>query len=642
MSWKESSLPTKVATGRRVLFLRTDVTSTMTILWLVPFLVCGLWTISPTGIANRTPETIATNGSEQWTNDTRVTKPVAERIAAQQTQFAVDPTFASYYAAHSGSFLLGNAITPAYPVAAGWIQFFASGALLKPSISPAHALSSSSSTDAGLQALAAEGMRDPATGIIKLPLLHVLLSKGSLMPIAGQGSSLTFASLRAAVQPLRMVSAPSTSHQNSASSTVSQQPVFIAGGKRSNEIVGHYIPVEIWNALQEPSISPDGWKSDYGPPLSEAIPFTQSVNGVSHHFLVQVFGHGALILDTTQRPGAGGAAVQRLATGTAYLTTFGLPQPAIQAHTPVWTAGNTGIFASPSGAEIAHTGQNFPVALTGISEWQGTALWYQVTWSAGHQTASGWIPAASVTFASPGNQPGWASFDALSPALQHYLTSQGTAAGAVVYDVTHNIYYTYNADNAYTMASSAKVPIMLAFMRMLQQQNRGPNDQEMYWLTTMIENSDNNSAQALFDEIGGANGMSSLMRAANIAGLQPNPDAWGWSTTSPMAMVRLLTALEQGGIVNAQNRALALQLMQNIEPDQRIGVGDTAPQGATVALKDGWVPAPNGLWAVNSSGIVTVGQQTYVIAVYSQDQQDLGDGWNITRTVADGVAKALG
>ena len=63
---------------------------------------------------------------------------------------------------------------------------------------------------------------------------------------------------------------------------------------------------------------------------------------------------------------------------------------------------------------------------------------------------------------------------------------------------------------------------------------------------------------------------------------------------------------------------------------------------AMVALQDGWVTGNDDLWAVNSSGIVTVGSETYIIAVYMQEQQGLEDGEDITRKVDSAVASLLG
>src|SRR5258708_3756688 len=184
------------------------------------------------------------------------------------------------------------------------------------------------------------------------------------------------------------------------------------------------------------------------------------------------------------------------------------------------------------------------------------------------------------------------------------------------------------------MESSMKVPIMLTFLDMTEREGREPNAQEMDLLTTMIENSNNDSASALYyGEIGGAAGVASYLRRIGITGLDPNPNAWGYSLVTPLAMVNLLTLLH--------DRRLALYLMGHIEPDQQVGVGDTAPAGASVAMKDGWLPGPDGLWAMNSSGIVTLGRETYIIAAYTHEQPSLGDGQAIVRHICGPVGSLL-
>ncbi len=158
----------------------------------------------------------------------------------------------------------------------------------------------------------------------------------------------------------------------------------------------------------------------------------------------------------------------------------------------------------------------------------------------------------------------------------------------------------------------------------------------------MIENSNDDSASALYSgEIGGAAGVSQFMQRIGITGLSPNPTAWGYSLITPLTMVRLLRRLYQGSILTAHDRHLALSLMEQVEADQRAGVGDTAPAGAIVAMKDGWVPAPDGLWALNSSGIVITAQETYIIAVYTQENSSLAAGWSIVRQVCRRVASQL-
>jgi len=226
-------------------------------------------------------------------------------------------------------------------------------------------------------------------------------------------------------------------------------------------------------------------------------------------------------------------------------------------------------------------------------------------------------------------------------AQEVHLTSS-SRMNAVVYDVTHHRYFGYNAPSQFITGSSMKVPIMLTFLDMIERQGRGPTAREMGLLKTMIENSNNDSASALYyGEIGGAAGVTRFLQRIGISGLYPNSRAWGWSLITPLTMVKLLRRLYEGSILTAHDRRLALSLMEHVETDQRIGVGDTAPEGAIVAMKNGWVPAPNGLWAMNSSGIVMSDRETYIVAVYTQDNPSLGAGQTIVRRVCRRVASRL-
>jgi beta-lactamase class A len=295
-----------------------------------------------------------------------------------------------------------------------------------------------------------------------------------------------------------------------------------------------------------------------------------------------------------------------------------------------------------SGHVVAHVGVHFPLTLLGGTNWSAGMLWYHVGWTAPKRAGAGWVQASAITFASPGTLPAWASFDVLSPDLAAYLSGIGKNVDAVVYDVTRQCYYSYHADAQFLMGSSMKVPIMLTFLDLTEREGRQPDAHELDLLTTMIENSNNDSASALYyGEIGGAAGVAGYLRKIGIAGLDPDPDAWGYSLITPLAMVNLLTDLSEGTILTAHDRDLALSLMAQVESDQQVGVGDSAPRGASVAMKDGWLPGPDGLWAMNSSGIVTVGRETYIISVYTQEQRALGDGQAIARHVCSTVASLL-
>ncbi len=58
-------------------------------------------------------------------------------------------------------------------------------------------------------------------------------------------------------------------------------------------------------------------------------------------------------------------------------------------------------------------------------------------------------------------------------------------------------------------------------------------------------------------------------------------------------------------------------------------------------MKNGWVPGPDNLWSVNSSGIIITGAETYIISVYTQEQQSLADGQAIVQRVCGDVAAVL-
>ncbi len=585
-------------------------------------------------------QTIVTNGAARWDDDSMVTAPTAD-FTPPTAQMNVSPLFRSYYQQHATR--LGKVETDAFPINQGWIEFFASGALLIPeaAIPPptSRAQLSNQDSEDPLTELIAGGMKDQASGIVELPPLLALLTLGSQVPIGGPGSSITYVDLRKATAPDLMKPAPSQAQSIPA---IENQNSFLKEGTRARKDIGHFIFSPFLSYIARPDVSPDGWLNDQGVPLTEALPFTLTRNGHPQHMLVQLFTRTALTLNLDMLNTTGNAEVQPLATGLDYLHTVGLPPIAVRAQQQVWAQGDVALLDAPeSGQTIAHVGQHFPFTLLGDTSWKNGTLWYHVQWSLPKGSRDGWIAARAMAFTAPGKGPIQAEVDALSPQLAATLAQSSPNVGMVLYDVTHQRYYTYNSTTQFIVASSIKVPIMLALFTMLEQQGREPDDNEMSLLTTMIENSNNDSASQLYSEIGGAAGLASFMQTVGVSGLSPEDGSWGYSVITPQAMVDLLALLNEGKVLTSTDRATALQLMGNIEPDQQVGVGDTAPAGSTVAMKDGWVPGPDGLWAMNTSGIVTVGNETYIISVYTQEQPSLAAGQAIVSNACSTVAGLL-
>lgn len=613
--------------------------------WLTPIVLATTWIhVHAFRRATSTPAATSTSGvaadiaRQSQTTPARYgfTTPAG---AEGDAKVPIDGYFLLYYAAHGGSALLGAPLGPAFPIAGGWVQFFVSGALIYPS-QPEPAAAGASAFGGLAQTAFAGAVRDNVTGIIRLPLVLPLLRAGSLVAAGGIGTP-TYAGLRRDVIPITL--APAHGTHASGSSGNSGEPSFTYQ-QGSHSHTGPIIPQPIWQFMNRPDVAPDGWQTDIGLPLTPPVSMMVDESDGVHQLQVQCFLHAALVEDDGARASDGGAPlVSALPTGLAYAQTLGMPAASTSEASRAWVTGDAALLDAPgSGHQVAQLGANFPVTLTGDTRWIGDDLWYAIQWTNLHTHGGGWLDADALSFSAPdAGAPIWSSFDTLSPDLGSYLRGLSGSTGAVVYDETRHQYYTDNMNAEYTVASSMKVPIMLTFLTMTESQGREPNGDEMYLLQTMIENSDNDSAQALFLEVGGMGPIQALLGRLGASGFTPNYDEWGWSTISPLAMVRLLTALHDGKVLTAQDRALALSLMSQIEPDQQTGVGSTAPHGASYWMKDGWVPAPDGLWAMNSSGIVTLGGETYIIAVYSQEQTSLDDGWAIAEHTCGAVGQLL-
>jgi beta-lactamase class A len=476
-----------------------------------------------------------------------------------------------------------------------------------------------------------------ASGIVSLPVVAALLKAGSQTPVS-DGASTTFVDLRGAAQPDQLVSGtqPAT-----LPTTTPSQPVFVTTTTQNGKQQGHTIPAALWAYITRPDISPAGWQSDIGVPLTEAQTLTVTQSGATHHLLVQVFWHAVLVADvdtlSSDKP-----TIARTGIGLDYLLTLGPPTVAFAANTAAWALGAAAVLdAAVSGNETVHIRQNYPLTLTGDSKWSAATLWYAVSWSAGAKShGTGWFAGAAVTFAAPDPaQPGQASFDTLSSDLANYLATRGKNMGVAVYDITRNTYYAYNDTAPFYLASTAKVYIMSSYLDYLEGQGRSPNSGDLSELTAMIEHSDNNAAQLLYDRVGGIPGAQHFLQKIGITDYVSCVYGWGCAQLSAGDAVHILTLLQEGKILNDSDRKLAFTLMGNIESDQQWGVGDTAPKGATYYMKDGWLQYPDDPWDLNSVGIVSLNGETYAIAVYSEN--NLSFDWSKVEHVCATVGQLL-
>jgi beta-lactamase class A len=230
-------------------------------------------------------------------------------------------------------------------------------------------------------------------------------------------------------------------------------------------------------------------------------------------------------------------------------------------------------------------------------------------------------PAAS---AAPGTH-----HDPLGSAAASYVSSRDGVVLAAVYDLRTGQTWQFGQGQPQDEASVVKLDVLET---LLAERGRGGTELSAGDRTLaeqMIEDSDNDAATSLWDEVGGASSIRSFNSAAGLADTAPSSclncpgfpwPGWGLTTTVPRDQLALLRALvKPNPLLTDAERSYALALMENVTPDQRWGVSGGVPAQATVALKNGWLPlndADND-WQINSVGWISGSGRDYLMAVLS-------------------------
>jgi beta-lactamase class A len=217
----------------------------------------------------------------------------------------------------------------------------------------------------------------------------------------------------------------------------------------------------------------------------------------------------------------------------------------------------------------------------------------------------------------------------LASAATSYAAGRAGSVLAAVYDVRTGQTWRLGTGQPQAEASVVKLDILETLLARDDGGALRPGDQAL--AQSMIEDSDNDAATSLWDEAGGAAGLSAYDDQAGLTSTTPSPcvdcagfawPGWGLTTTMPydqLALLKQLIVPGQRPLLSDAARSYALSLMENVAPEQRWGVSGGVPAGVTVALKNGWLPldAANTDWQVNSVGWVSGEGRDYLIAVLS-------------------------
>ncbi|MEU6842412.1 serine hydrolase [Streptomyces sp. NPDC046716] len=204
--------------------------------------------------------------------------------------------------------------------------------------------------------------------------------------------------------------------------------------------------------------------------------------------------------------------------------------------------------------------------------------------------------------------------------------------------------YATDADATYDTASIVKVDVLAALLLRAQDDGRSLTAQEKTYAAAMIQNSDNAATTALWDAIGGADGLDAANERLGLTGTSGGDGPlWGLTQTTAADQLVLLQQVfgtADDAVLDAASRAYVQGLMENVESDQRWGV--SAAGGDGLALKNGWLRrSTTELWDINSVGAVTVGGKRYLIAVVSAGNATKEAGIELVEAVAKAAVPVL-
>ncbi|MEV0927278.1 serine hydrolase [Streptomyces spongiicola] len=249
-------------------------------------------------------------------------------------------------------------------------------------------------------------------------------------------------------------------------------------------------------------------------------------------------------------------------------------------------------------------------------------------------------PAGAVRTPGPSASSGPSPDEALAAATEAVRAETTGRVSVALMDVDSGQSATAGDGRAYVTASIVKADVLAALLLQAQDARRRLTEQERQWAAAMIRNSDNTATTALWDAIGGADGLAEANRRLGLLETEPGQEGlWGLTETTPADQLRLLRAVfTADSALSDASRAYVQELMGTVSAGQDWGVSAAGDTGSA-RLKNGWLPrSGTGLWVVNSIGLVERDGRRLLIAVLSDGQPTQAAGIALVEGVADGAA----
>jgi len=232
-----------------------------------------------------------------------------------------------------------------------------------------------------------------------------------------------------------------------------------------------------------------------------------------------------------------------------------------------------------------------------------------------------------------------------SKAARRWISSRHGEITAAVLDLANHREWVLHPGERAQTASIIKVDILETLLHQTSARGEQLTATEDEEAEDMIEQSDDDDATDLWNEIGGAGGIGSYNADAGLHQTTPNTGGyWGETTTSAVDQIKILQQLLPGSrLLGPHDRAYELGLMHQVDADQRWGVTGGVPHGVSVAVKNGWVPLSSAVdWEINSIGWINGDRHDYLLAVLTKNDPSEGYGIATIERLSADVFAALG
>jgi hypothetical protein len=256
---------------------------------------------------------------------------------------------------------------------------------------------------------------------------------------------------------------------------------------------------------------------------------------------------------------------------------------------------------------------------------------------------------ASSDAAQPNNT--CVAIDSAQAALAAKLTTDIKAAlsgrtsiyGLRVEDRVRHIECRFNQDRHFDSASVVKASLLAAT---LWWRHGALSSLERSEATAMITHSDNNAATFFWNELGHAR-FQQYLTLAGMPNTIPSPGGtWGLTQLTAqdeLQQLRLLIAPNKApfNVLTDAERNYELNLMANVELDQRWGTPAGAPRLLNVYVKNGWLPRATLGWRINSIGAFFGHGRDYLITMLTDNNPTMPYGVTTIERVAQVVHRDL-